>query len=164
VNRGSFREDLFFRLAVVTVKLPPLRARRDDIPLLVRHFVECFAPDRAERAGELVAALESKSFAGNVRELRNAVQRALALGASGGPTGASRAPGAATNVEPLLDLPYKDGLAQLTQAFELRYLEHALRECGGSVSAVARRAGLSRRYVQTLMVRHGLRKGDDGPP
>jgi len=107
-----------------------------------------------------VAALESKPFAGNVRELRNAVQRALALGAPGAAS-ASRPPAAAASIEPLLDLPYKDGLAQLTQAFELRYLEHALRECGGSVSAVARRAGLSRRYVQTLMVRHGLRRDDD---
>jgi transcriptional regulator with GAF, ATPase, and Fis domain len=162
VNRGNFREDLFFRLAVVRVRLPPLRARRDDIPMLIRHFVECLRPDRLDRVEPLVAALANRSFPGNIRELRNAVQRELTLGDELAPGETSTERVAAAEFRPLLDLPYKEGMARLVEQFEREYLEHALGVCGGSVSGAARRAGLSRRYVQTLMVRHGWREPPDG--
>ena len=154
VNRGAFREDLYFRLAVVRLALPPLRARSEDIPMLIAHFVRCLAPGGAHDVAAITASLTGRSYAGNVRELRNAVERALAIGPL--PPNAASAHG--VDVDALLELPYKEGLALLTEQFERRYLKRALDKSGGSVSGAARLAGLSRRYVQTLMARHGLRR------
>jgi transcriptional regulator with GAF, ATPase, and Fis domain len=159
VNRGTFREDLFFRLAVVRVKLPPLRQRAEDVPMLVRHFVDCLAPDRVDLSAELVGSLAQRSYPGNVRELRNAVERALALASNK----LSDAPGtpAPSDLDALIELPFKEGSRRLTEEFERRYLERAMRLSGGSVSGAARIAGLSRRHVHNLLRRHGLRFDDD---
>jgi DNA-binding NtrC family response regulator len=79
VNRGGFREDLYFRLAVVRVVMPPLRTRREDVPRLIEHFVSCLAPERLHEAEAITRSLSEQSFPGNVRELRNAVERAVLL-------------------------------------------------------------------------------------
>jgi DNA-binding NtrC family response regulator len=163
IERGTFREDLYFRLAVVTVRLPPLRARPDDIPMLVRHFVRCLAPDAPPPSAELVAALASRPWPGNVRELKNAVERALAMATPVEPGSAPGAVPAAESagtlpgaMESLLRLPIKDAVERWTETFERAYLEDVLRRSGGSVSGAARLAGVNRRFVQRLMRRHGM--------
>jgi len=159
VNRGAFREDLYFRLAVVHVKLPPLRARRGDIPLLVEHFIEQLLPGSPRPSADLVQALSRKAWPGNVRELRNAVERALALVGSDG-TGGEPAPAADPTgmLAELLDKPYKSAQERWNACFEVAYVEHALRKSGGSVSGAAREAGVTRRHIQRLMKRHDLRR------
>ncbi len=82
ITRGTFRKDLFFRLNVVTVRLPPLRDRRDDIPMLVRHFITRYAGEEGPKvvSPEAMKTLMNHGWPGNVRELENCIQRALALG------------------------------------------------------------------------------------
>jgi transcriptional regulator with AAA-type ATPase domain len=80
VNRGNFREDLYFRLSVITARMPPLRDRDDDVTLLAESFWRALAPDRPELPSELRERLRAHGWPGNVRELRNAVERAAALG------------------------------------------------------------------------------------
>src|SRR5439155_5108240 len=121
VERGTFREDLFYRLDVVRVTLPPLRERADDIPLLVEHFVKQLRPQQAEPLPrQTVRALMAQAWPGNVRELRNAVARALSLGtggaavaAAGSETGpASAAPATGPAVD--LAVPLKTALERVT--------------------------------------------------
>ena len=83
VAEGTFREDLFYRLNVIPVQLPPLRERREDIPLLVQHFLQKLGADQVRRAGDDVAGSDARLMAyawpGNVRQLENVVERALAF-------------------------------------------------------------------------------------
>jgi len=161
VNRGTFREDLYFRLAVVQVGLPPLRSRREDIPDIVRHFVKRFAPDSPTPSGELLQSLAAQPWPGNVRELRNAVERALALaGPSSAPASvdATQAP-SAESMTPLFAMPIKEAIEKWTSDFERQYLENALRRSGGSVSEAARQCGVNRRYLQRMMKRLDMKSG-----
>ncbi|MEM9190812.1 MAG: sigma 54-interacting transcriptional regulator [Myxococcota bacterium] len=161
VNRGTFREDLYFRLAVVEVSLPPLRARLDDIPLLVRHFVERFAPGSPPPSADLVKAMAARPWPGNVRELRNAVERALAMAGAPDPTRSAPVTAPASDLEQkrqaLHAMPIKEAVELWTEDFERSYLEHVLRLSGGSVSGAARLAQVNRRYIQRMMKRHGVR-------
>jgi DNA-binding NtrC family response regulator len=157
VNVGNFREDLYFRLAVVHVKLPPLRQRKMDIPFLVHHFIERFAPGSAPLSDEMVAALSSRSWPGNVRELRNAVERAVAMSA---PAAAEGEPPADASLHRSMQshfgLPIKEAIERWSEAFERAYLEHVLHLSRGSVSGAARLAGVNRKYIQRLLKRHGM--------
>jgi DNA-binding NtrC family response regulator len=163
VNRGAFREDLYFRLAVVRVRLPPLRQRRGDIPLLVRHLVRSLAPGTPEPSPELVQAMVAKPWPGNVRELRNALQRALALIGSAATVERPAEGGGSSTEGPdaLFGLPFKDALERWTVRFEQAYLEHALGQSGGSVTGAARLMGVNRRFVHRLLSRHDLRAERD---
>ena len=154
VNKGTFREDLYFRLAVVRVALPPLRARREDLPILVRLFVSRLAPDRMSELPEILAALEHRSFSGNVRELRNAVEEHLILGHSQPVAAPSDDAGGLP--ESVFTCEYKTASDLAARAFQREYVERLLIRTDGNVSEAARRAGMSRRYLQTLMSRLGL--------
>ncbi len=82
VAEGTFREDLYYRLNVIPIELPPLRDRRDDIPILVKHFLDKFAPETAIQVSQsAMRALMAFHWPGNVRQLENAVERAVAIGA-----------------------------------------------------------------------------------
>ncbi len=155
VNRGTFREDLYFRLAVVRVSLPSLRSRREDIPVLVRLFVSKLAPDRVSEVPSIVQALEHRSFTGNVRELRNAVEEHLILGHSAPILG--RAPEATSGLpDAVFSRAYKEASEMAATAFQREYVKRLLLRTEGNVSAAAREAGMSRRYLQTIMSRLGL--------
>ncbi len=162
VNAGRFRADLYYRLAALRVELPPLRARAEDIPQLVQHFVEMLSPAGTtppRLSDKALATLASQPWPGNVRELRNAVERALSV--LGGeafvtasvPTGA--APGAGTD---LLTLPLLEARDRVLEEFEKRYLAEALRRNGGNVTATAREAGVNRKLIQRMMRRFGWRE------
>jgi DNA-binding NtrC family response regulator len=160
---GAFRRDLFFRLNVMEIRVPPLRERRDDVPLLVSHFLKTVAP----RAGGLarvtpaaVADLGQRPWPGNVRQLENTIER-LALTARGGlidiedlPPAETPAVAGGANPDQLFgDLPT---LAEL----EGRYLRHVLRAVDGNRSRAARILGVDRRTLYRMAERYGLRDSE----
>ncbi|UJR85619.1 sigma 54-interacting transcriptional regulator [Sandaracinus amylolyticus] len=164
VNRGRFREDLYFRLAVVPVHLPPLRARGEDLPMLIAHFWQRLGRG-AQPPAELVARLASRAWPGNVRELRNAVERAALLGgveSLGAPSPIAKAsvPASSPFDPAILDLPLTEAQEKMEELFTRAYLERALTKSGGSVSGAARAIGTNRRYVQRLMKRYGIKASD----
>jgi DNA-binding NtrC family response regulator len=153
VNEGTFRSDLYFRLAVARLELPPLRERAEDIEPLVRHFVERLTglPDVGALAGAM-DALRRHPWAGNARELRNFVEGALVMGHLELGSAAPR------SLDPRAPVsPYRDARAEALAAFEKSYLEALIEQCDGNASEAARRAKMDRPYLLTLLRRHGLR-------
>jgi transcriptional regulator with GAF, ATPase, and Fis domain len=178
INDGSFREDLYYRLAVVEVRLPPLRARRDDIPVLAAHFFRTFggfggvggAGGDGALPAEFVAGLVGRGWPGNVRELRNYIERSVSLGTiaprPAAPVAASPAaagPVPADSIERFvaLHLPLKEARRAWTESFELVYVRAMLKLVGGNVTRAAERAGVSRRFLQRMVARLGIRPADD---
>ena len=173
VKRGSFREDLFFRLNVVRVRVPPLRRRKEDIPALVEHFLRAAAARGAQRppvAADVLTLLANHSWPGNVRELKNFVERfrvfapadaagaAQLLDPADRPSGGGGAVPASGPSAPLrYDLPFKDAKAMLVETFEVEYCRRALDRHAGNVSAAAREAGIHRKYLEELVKKHALK-------
>jgi DNA-binding NtrC family response regulator len=155
VNERRFRADLYYRLAVVEVRIPALRERPDDVPILIeRILANLGAADRPEasalRSEERQRLLMQNPWPGNVRELRNYVERSIAL--------ADQVPVAVELEEPRSKSPdLKTARQSFVRDFERRYLEQLLLEHDGNVSAAARTAGVDRRYLYRLLWRHGLR-------
>jgi DNA-binding NtrC family response regulator len=168
VNDGTFREDLYYRLAVVSLALAPLRSRRDDIPLLARHFHRTLAgPDAPELPQEFVARLLGRSWPGNVRELRNFIERSVSLGlVDARPASPTRAvpTGPLPQVDSMvaLRLPLKDARQAWVESFESVYVRDVLLRCGGNVTRAAERAGVSRRFLQRLIARLGIKPDEVG--
>jgi DNA-binding NtrC family response regulator len=160
VNRGGFRLDLFYRLAVVRLEVPPLRERLDDIPVLVDHFLKAAGHDGpmedliSDRALE---ALKAHYWPGNVRELRNLVEATLAMGEPPPLESAPPSQGTAVPSLPSVDVSYKDARAQVLNDFEKRYLGELLEKTKGNVSESARRARMDRSHLIELLKKHGLR-------
>jgi transcriptional regulator with GAF, ATPase, and Fis domain len=165
VNEGSFREDLYFRLAVVTLQLPPLRARRDDIPALAQHFYERIQGAGAVAPGDLISQLMVRAWPGNVRELRNVVERSVSLGwAAQGRGDDAKAtpsvlPSGLGSLVPV-NLPLKEARDAWTEQFENVYVRALLEKTDGNVSRAAEQAGVNRRFLQRLMARLGIRSSD----
>jgi len=160
VNAGRFRLDLYYRLAVITADVPPLRERRDDIELLVAHFLAMAG--HTGSVGEVfsrsaMAQLLSHHWPGNVRELRNVVEATLAMGESVSLAADRSLQSADGGPAWPLDLPYNDARAKLLHEFERRYLTHLLERSGGNVSQAARDADMNRSHLNTLLRRHRLR-------
>jgi DNA-binding NtrC family response regulator len=157
VNAGRFRSDLYFRLAVVRVTLPPLRQRPEDIPIALDEMLRSLGatPEEAEelRAPESIARLQRAAWPGNVRELRNWVERFLIL-REAPPSSASASGHEAFAVDP--SMPYAAARDRLLTAFERRYFDALLRTHGGKVARAAEAAGLDRRYLYRILQRHGL--------
>jgi DNA-binding NtrC family response regulator len=164
VKKGEFREDLYYRLNVVPIHMPPLRDRREDVPLLASAFLKEFAQENKKSVNELepaaVEALIHYSWPGNVRELRAAIERAVVLSRGGAislrdlpPTvrGApsltppSPAPGSA--------LPTA---AQSIEEAEKQVIIHGLKETGGNRTEAARKLGMSRRTLHRKIKTYGL--------
>jgi DNA-binding NtrC family response regulator len=168
VNTGRFRQDLYHRLAVVVLRLAPLRERRDDIPVLVEHFARelgATAPNEGANGASIEAVFGADQLAcwhkhpwpGNVRELRNAVEAALVVGPQLGGEPAGAAPHAPVVDEHGELLPYKDQRAAVVREFERGYLTQLLAQAGGNVSAAARIAKMDRSHLIDLLHRHGLK-------
>jgi DNA-binding NtrC family response regulator len=169
VAAGSFRDDLFHRLAVARVELPPLRDRHGDIEILTRHFVAAMGGKGAALSAETVARFATYSWPGNVRELRNAVARCIALGDDEIAQRGQRAkPASATPPSPSsassssndwLDeivrgkLPFVIARRKAVEAFEKRYVEHVLAEHGGNVTRAAAASGIALRYFHHVKAR-----------
>jgi transcriptional regulator with GAF, ATPase, and Fis domain len=163
VSAGAFREDLFFRLSVLPARVPPLRERLDDLPLLLAHFLgtSCELPAR------LSEQLRTHPWLGNVRELRSFTERVAALGAEAAwaltqgaeatstlvPDAAPRAP--TTGFPPVdVGVPFKVLREEWNDHLEREYLSVLLERHGRDIGAIARAAGLDRSYVHRLLRKH----------
>jgi DNA-binding NtrC family response regulator len=163
VRAGRFRQDLFYRLAVCRVWVPPLRQRPEDVELLARHFLARAKIDRDPEqilTPSLLRALQGYDWPGNARELRNVVER-LAVFPDLAPADAI-APGrpavSASAWRPeLLALKFHDARQQVLDEFERGYVAAALEASGGVVSHAADQAGLPRQTLHRFIRRHGLR-------
>jgi DNA-binding NtrC family response regulator len=160
VNAGRFRPDLFFRLAVVRVPLPPLRQRPEDIPLIVEKLLKSMGADPAAfgplQTPEWLAGLKASAWPGNVRELRNYVERclvfqdALPIGEGG------EAPPAASGGAVDASVAYAEARRLAIDHFEREYVKALLARHGGKVAAAASAADVDRVYLYRLMRRHGI--------
>jgi DNA-binding NtrC family response regulator len=153
VNAGQFREDLYFRLAVVPVHMPPLRDHLDDVPLLAERFL---AGLPAGKRAEIVASLAGRSWTGNVRELRNFLERAVALGTARALALASadRAAPPASSAPPVPEpssLVYAQPFREFREDAEREYVRRLAEAHRGNVTAMAEAAGLDRTYVYRLI-------------
>jgi DNA-binding NtrC family response regulator len=160
VQEGRFRDDLFYRLSVVRIEVPPLRAHIEDLPILVEHFLtELGAPPLTP---ESMRVLAGWSWPGNVRQLRNVLERAVAL--AGGRPPEVRAEDleepAPTSGGEMLQLPYKVAKDEVLARFTKEYLQALLLRNGGNVSAAAREAQVDRNWIVALARRHGVRVRD----
>jgi DNA-binding NtrC family response regulator len=180
MNRGTFRSDLYYRLAVVQVRVPPLRERPEDISLLAEHFLELLAAGGApvpRLSRETMDSLRQHRFPGNVRELRNLIERSVILAEAeaeavitvepedpaapvpaelAGEAPAQAAGKAVVRVEVDDSMPYRIAKQRLMHEFDARYLRQLLRRHGGNVSRAARAAGLDRMTVHKMLQRVGL--------
>jgi len=163
VHRGEFRIDLFYRLAVVRVMVPPLRDRREDIlPLAVELLRRSTGNPDAEIPPDFAALLSSHAWPGNVRELRNVMDRHALLG-SKNPRELFDAGVARSGADhaALLDTPFHDAKQTLLERFERAYVEHALEASGGVVTKAVERTGIPRPTFYRMLTRLGLGKRDD---
>ncbi len=165
VREGRFREDLYYRLAVFPLEVPPLRERREDIPVLVAHFLGRRHGRPSRISAEALARLVSYGWPGNIRELENVVERAAILceseeirpqdlptiegGAGGGPDGVFGG-------EVALGRPLKEVVADAVRAVERQALRDALRRCDGSPARAARLLGISRASFYNKLKTHGI--------
>jgi DNA-binding NtrC family response regulator len=167
VNKGRFREDLYFRLAVISARVPALRERLDDLLILVRTFLAQLGVPEEERLfpPSVLAEMSKHDWPGNVRELRNYVERSVVLQSASqtlrrGTGGGSAVPGPVNGID--LSVPFRIAKDGVIDSFERSYLSQLLDAAGGNMSKAARMAGMDRMYLHRLVQKHGLRGGKGG--
>lgn len=163
---GAFREDLFYRLNVITIHIPPLRERADDIPLLAYHFLRKYAlrsgRDIRSISLEAMNALRSYSWPGNVRELENAIERSLVMARTDVVLPGDLPSSVIESDDPLMaenmlfDLPFAEAKKRVIDGFEREYMSEALRRAGGNVSKAARSAELDRSNFRRIVKKYNL--------
>ena len=182
VREGTFREDLYYRLAEVVVELPPLRDRLGDLPVIAeRMLFEMAEEGEAPRtlSPDAITALSRRTWPGNVRELRNVLKRAVVMSSTpvltasdlkldairplrqvpGSDVPAGEAP-ADAQVEVADDLPIKDARDRWVAPMEREYLLRVIRRCGGDLDKAAEEAGIHRKSLERLLRQHGLKAND----
>jgi transcriptional regulator with GAF, ATPase, and Fis domain len=158
VNRGTFRADLYYRIAVAQLAVPPLRHRREDIPMLVAHFLREHDPTGSAALGDDFLNRASRhNWPGNVRELRNAVQRALLA-----PASATEPPPPSMLGRVDLSVPFKVAKQQLIDEFDRTYMTELLAAHDHNLTAAARATGVERMTIYKMIRRLGLDR--DGAP
>jgi DNA-binding NtrC family response regulator len=166
VRKGEFREDLFYRVNVIAIVLPPLRERAGDVALLAHHFLRRYGRNRERPlegiSPDALAILEAYTWPGNVRELQNVIERACALG--DGPLLAVRdlpdhvrGRGRPAPTVPGKDLPLHQAREAWLRVFAQEYLTDLLRRHSGNVSQAAKTAGVDRKTLHRLLAKHGIR-------
>jgi len=173
VNAGRFRPDLFYRLAVVRLRVPPLRERVDDMEQLVQTLIARISDRRVIVPDAAIAKLRAHSWPGNVRELRNVLAHALAMRPDSDvlelptlhevdmPPAAAESAGEGTprHVSVAAEISdYREAKKVAVAEFEIGYLQRLLDRHGWNVSAAAREAGVDRNYLHRLLKRHGIKR------
>ena len=167
VERGAFRRDLFYRLSVMPVSIPPLRERASDIPLLAAHFLDVSArrSKKAVRAidGPAMQALCRYAWPGNVRELENVIERAVIVAKGDTITDVERfLTGEAARSRVDLSLPFRDAKARVVEEFERAYVAGVLEREGGKLTAAAKHADMDPKNFHEKLTRYGLRRPSAG--
>jgi len=165
VQEKNFREDLYYRLAVIRLSVPPLRERGNDVPVLVDHFMQRFAPGPGGNGSALritpedMQTLQRHGWPGNVRELRNAIERACLL-ANGEFINLDDALQYSGDAGPAMgvrtDLPFKEAKGQLVEMFEREYIEDLMTRHSMNLSAAAREAQIDRKHLRELIRKYDL--------
>jgi len=160
---GEFREDLYYRLAVAHLRVPPLRDRREDIPLLAKHLLTMLQKDSPELPAftlttEMSESLTKRAWRGNVRELRNVLQRAFVTSELEPPSPLEAQQGFEILEGVPLDLPYQEAREITVSRFEQTYLRNALDRYKGNVAKTARQCGMDRATLFRLIKKHGLKR------
>ena len=165
VKEGKFREDLYYRLNVVKIDLPPLRQRPEDIPLLATYFAQKYSrpgQNAYQVSNEAMERLLTYAWPGNIRQLENAMERACVTARNGEirpenlPRDLLPRQGRKGSLQVDLARPLTDQLSELTAAFEERYLRKALRKCRGHVGRCAKISGLSRRSISAKIAHYKI--------
>jgi DNA-binding NtrC family response regulator len=160
IKAGTFREELYYRLGVVAVKLPPLRERPEDIPHLAKFFLERFSRRYGKSltaAPRFYEALLGQPWPGNVRQLRNLMEKLTALHPDGvlGPEDLAEDFPFTEEVASLPQFPWKVARERYLSSFEVTYARAVLARCDGNLSAAAREAGVDRKTFYALLRREG---------
>ncbi len=164
IREGTFREDLYYRLNVVNIWIPPLRRRKADIPVLVNHFIQKYARENGKVVKgvtrEALDFLMKYPYPGNVRELENIIERAVVLGRGEYITVDDLPPTVVNPENNALFDPHdlSDGYTAKMQAFEKELLRTALQETGGNQSAAARLLGITERHLRSRLERLGMKQ------
>jgi DNA-binding NtrC family response regulator len=168
VQKGKFREDLYFRLSVVPIHMPSLRERKEDLPSLAQAFLRRMAEPSGQPPRTLddsaLASLLAHDWPGNIRELRNVLERGVYLSP---PSGGSSAPVKLVAMpaasEPVATLPefdaersYRDNKERWEHEFEKRYLTWLMQRAQGNISRAAREADMDRKYLHKLLKKHAI--------
>jgi transcriptional regulator with GAF, ATPase, and Fis domain len=166
VNKGRFREDLYFRLAVISSRVPPLRERLDDLLILTRTFLQQLGVPEEERLfpTQVLAEMSKHDWPGNVRELRNYIERSVVLQSASPtlrrPNGSSSVHAPANGID--LSVPFRIAKDAVIDSFERSYLSQLLEAATNNMSKAARMAGMDRMYLHRLVQKHGLRGNKNG--
>ena len=165
VEKGLFREDLYYRLNVLPIELPPLRERREDIPLLVESFIRDYSEEyntAMEVDSEAMMLLQAYDWPGNVRELKNIVTRLCIMAldnkieVSDLPENILHYGNEGLSFEWLSNLKFKDAKEKWLEGFEVKYIEHVLKRYSGNISEAARNSGVNRKTFQRLISKHQI--------
>jgi DNA-binding NtrC family response regulator len=160
VAEGKFRPDLYYRLAVVTLTLPALRQRREDLALLVAELLRRRGFEPGAVRGPGLELLSGHDWPGNVRELRNVLERSLVLSPGVGRFEQLRLSlqpqGTGAELPLRTDLPFAEAKQAVVESFERHYLRDVLARARGNLSEAARQAGVDRKHLRALARRHGL--------
>jgi DNA-binding NtrC family response regulator len=169
VANKEFRDDLFYRLNVVSIKLPPLRERTGDVPLLVGHFLQEFGKSMIRPVTRIspdaMGCLESYRWPGNVRELQNVIERALSM-CEGDVISPCDLPDhicATDELSPAApgSLPLREARRRWLDPLEKEYLENLLQRHGGNISEAARAAEIDRQTIYRMLKKYGIRNSDE---
>ena len=176
VKSGKFREDLFYRLNVIPIRISPLRERQEDIPLLVNHFLKSMQNEvkvETTISPDAMDFLQSYNWPGNIRELKNMVERLSILASNNRievsdiPSSIVKGAGSNTSSSYVTALPFKDAKNKWLRSFEQKYLEQILEKHKGNITKAAEASGVNRKTFQRLIIKYGLenfrrssRKGD----
>jgi DNA-binding NtrC family response regulator len=163
ITEGSFIEDLFWRLNVITIEMPPLRARKEDIELLVNHFIrKLLKKNKKDIKGvnkEAMEMLLKYQWPGNIRELRNVIERAMSLtdgykiSLSDLPENIISGSGSEGYVK---GMPFKTAKRKWLESFEKKYFSDLLQDSSGNISRAAQKAGIDRKTIYRIMKRHNM--------
>jgi DNA-binding NtrC family response regulator len=163
IEEGTFIEDLFWRLNVITIEMPPLRERKEDIKLLVNHFVDIFSRKNNKYikgvSPEAIEILERYNWPGNIRELQNVIERATSLTEHQYITHLdlqSHLADSSGSGEYRKDLSFKSAKNKWLESFEKKYFTDLMKDSKGNVSRAAQKAGIDRKTIYRIMKKHGL--------